>query len=172
MYNNFNNRNNHQGSSYFSQLIEKARASKDSKKLQKLKNDLIKYGTIAMVCGFVGVAVCFITFGVSAFNTVQSMDMGFPSGVLIPFFLFMPCGLVGVIGSVALRAGLSIAIGEKAVDFLDVNTYCPKCNTLVADDEKFCDNCGENILSKMTCTSCSTVNKLDAKFCKECGKEL
>ncbi len=45
--------------------------------------------------------------------------------------------------------------------------FCPKCNTLNADEIHYCLNCGHNL--KIDCISCHTPNRLDTTFCIKCG---
>ena len=52
-----------------------------------------------------------------------------------------------------------------------VKVKCPHCGALVAEDAKFCKECGKDITSgnKVKCPKCDASIAADAKFCKECG---
>lgn len=52
-----------------------------------------------------------------------------------------------------------------------VRVKCPHCGALVAEDAKFCKECGEEIVSgdNIKCHKCGAMIPADAKFCKECG---
>ncbi len=165
MNNNFNRDN------YFSKLIEKANKTMKKEEAQELKRKLIKYGTIGTIAGIIICITGFISFGYIAFSSVESYGMPTFTSFIIPIIAFMGGGIFAGISSTALQAGLAIFVGEKTSEFLDENTYCPKCNSLIDMDEKFCENCGEDIHSKRTCT-CGVINKFDSKFCKECGSKL
>ena len=47
---------------------------------------------------------------------------------------------------------------------------CPTCSYKNAQDAKFCENCGAQLVR--LCTSCRTENTPRAKFCKNCGENL
>ena len=59
---------------------------------------------------------------------------------------------------------------------------CPKCGYLVIDNEKFCKNCGSEIIreeegaidaaSKNICPKCGEEIDERMKFCKNCGSEI
>jgi hypothetical protein len=49
---------------------------------------------------------------------------------------------------------------------------CPSCSAEVAAGQKFCGECGTNVLAKPKCASCGTEGKTGQKFCSECGGKL
>ncbi|MDP3115092.1 MAG: zinc ribbon domain-containing protein [Candidatus Cloacimonadaceae bacterium] len=49
---------------------------------------------------------------------------------------------------------------------------CPKCNELISEGAKFCNNCGFSIATEVTCPYCGNDNKAGTKFCEECGKSI
>ncbi len=132
-----------------------------------LRKKLLKIGVSLAVIGFTGVFVCFILFATAGASGFTSN--GFSARILIPFFLFLPCGVVGSIGTTIASLGLKIMVTDYASTLIDetIGNACPHCNDPVEDDEIFCSNCGKKLKTK--CPSCQTVNSVDAKFCKRCG---
>ena len=53
----------------------------------------------------------------------------------------------------------------------EVKIKCPHCEALLAQDAKFCKECGKEIsqLGMVKCAKCNADIAADAKFCKECG---
>jgi len=49
---------------------------------------------------------------------------------------------------------------------------CIKCNAVIADDSKFCSECGGKVKVEIECANCKTINSESSKFCKQCGLEL
>ncbi len=47
---------------------------------------------------------------------------------------------------------------------------CPKCNSENPEGGKFCNNCGTKLV--ITCSGCKTEVKGGVKFCPECGQKL
>ena len=46
---------------------------------------------------------------------------------------------------------------------------CHKCNALVPDDAKFCNECGQSLGKTKSCPGCQELNDPDARFCDNCG---
>jgi len=54
-----------------------------------------------------------------------------------------------------------------------VKVKCPHCGELVAEDAKFCKECGKAMGGdKVNCPKCGDPNEPDAKFCDECGSPM
>jgi len=49
---------------------------------------------------------------------------------------------------------------------------CPKCGASVAENARFCPECGEKIKVEMTCAKCGAKLAARAKFCPECGEKI
>lgn len=49
---------------------------------------------------------------------------------------------------------------------------CPTCSATVPPGQKFCGECGANVLAKPVCPSCGAESKPGQKFCGECGGKL
>lgn len=49
---------------------------------------------------------------------------------------------------------------------------CPKCETPLASNAKFCPNCGEPLKPKDKCPKCGAKLLPNAKFCAECGEKI
>jgi len=50
-----------------------------------------------------------------------------------------------------------------------VRATCPQCNAPLAENAKFCPECGAAIRGEKFCTKCGAKIKPDAKFCPDCG---
>jgi len=50
-----------------------------------------------------------------------------------------------------------------------VRATCPQCNAPLAENSKFCPECGAAIKAERFCANCGAKIKADAKFCPECG---
>lgn len=157
---------------YLQSLIAKANKSSNKDEVKNIRNKLIKYGLVAGIGGFLGVFVCFVSFAVLGFSAVSNFNGGFSMSILIPFFLLIPCGVVGSLGLLTFKAGVAIVVVQKGTEFLDENKYCPECGDVVADDEQYCNKCGTPLLIEKICRECDTKNDLDSKFCKTCGSRL
>jgi hypothetical protein len=51
-------------------------------------------------------------------------------------------------------------------------TACPQCNAENAPGQKFCGECGTNVLVIPKCPSCNAQGERGQKFCGECGSKF
>lgn len=142
----------------------------NSEKAKKLRKKLLSIGLPLAILGFVGVFTCFILFataGVDAFD-----DHGFTARVLVPFFLIIPCAVVGSIGAAIASLGFRIVVVGYTSQLIDdtVGNNCPNCGDTISPDEIFCSKCGYQL--RKECPNCKTINSHEDKFCKKCGTEL
>ena len=49
---------------------------------------------------------------------------------------------------------------------------CPDCNKEIADNAKFCDGCGTEIVEAVFCPKCGAQVSAEATFCQNCGVSL
>ena len=49
---------------------------------------------------------------------------------------------------------------------------CSQCHHPNDADARFCDQCGNEMITNKRCTNCNNENDLDARFCDNCGKAL
>ncbi len=96
-------------------------------------------------------------------NSIQGNIMGVGMG------LGMGVGLGGVVGT--QFSDLTNSISTKGE-----TKKCPKCNTEMSKDTKFCGECGCNTIieveeknNKIKCSSCGAKLTENTKFCPECG---
>ncbi|NMB59564.1 MAG: zinc-ribbon domain-containing protein, partial [Chloroflexi bacterium] len=50
-----------------------------------------------------------------------------------------------------------------------IRATCPKCESPLATNAKFCPNCGEPLKKASHCTQCGAQLQPGAKFCADCG---
>ena len=49
---------------------------------------------------------------------------------------------------------------------------CPKCNSKILSDSKFCQECGEKIIQLNFCKQCGSEVSSNSKFCSKCGNKI
>jgi membrane protease subunit (stomatin/prohibitin family) len=52
------------------------------------------------------------------------------------------------------------------------SVQCPKCNSAIPPNTKFCPNCGEKIGGGIACPKCKTEMPPNSKFCPNCGNKM
>lgn len=139
-------------------------------KAKKLRKTLLKIGIPMAVLGFGGVFTCFILFTVLSFKNTANMSMD--TTFLIPFFLIIPCAIVGGLGATLTSLGLKIVITGYATNLIDevVGNNCPKCGNPINPDMPFCKKCGHKLVK--TCPECNHENDHESDFCEKCGAKL
>ena len=143
----------------------------NSEKAKKLRKKLLSIGLPLTIGGFGGALLCFILFTVFSIRAVETMS-GFNAGVLVPFFLIIPCALVGSIGAMLLSLAMQITVTayvSQTVDTTLKNT-CPHCQTVMDANAKFCGKCGKPFVK--ICSSCQAENDNANEYCSQCGQKL
>jgi membrane protease subunit (stomatin/prohibitin family) len=78
---------------------------------------------------------------------------------------------LGAGAGIGLGMGGAMGQGMQQGGSKTVMVKCQECGALVAEDAKFCKECGKPMAKagSMKCPKCGHPNPQDAKFCKECG---
>ncbi len=71
-----------------------------------------------------------------------------------------------------LGAGIGAGINSFSPTGNQTKIRCHKCNELLDENAKFCDNCGAALAKTIPCSNCGELNDPDAKFCDNCGSKL
>ncbi|MBQ4558537.1 MAG: zinc ribbon domain-containing protein [Clostridia bacterium] len=139
-------------------------------KAKNLRKKLLSIGLPMAIIGFLGVFICFAAFVIIGFSSVGGG--GFPAGILIPFILTIPCGVVGSIGAMIAGYGFRIVITGYSTNLINetVGNSCPSCGKTIDSEMDFCSNCGTKI--KKECSNCNHINSSNSKFCEKCGTKL
>ncbi len=134
-------------------------------KAKALRKKLLTIGLTMAILGGIGVLTCFTLFATAGMG-------GFSPRIMIPFILFLPCGVVAGIGVSIAQLGFQILVTGYTANLVDevVGNNCPTCNDIISEDEMFCSKCGTKLKSE--CPDCKTINAATDKFCKKCGKQL
>ena len=92
-------------------------------------------------------------------------------------------GDAGATALAGLGAGAGVGLGmggamtqgmQQGNQQQEIKVKCQNCGALVAQDAKFCKECGKEIVSgdKIKCPKCGDLNAPDAKFCDNCGTPM
>ena len=135
-------------------------------KAKKLRKKLLAIGLPLAIGGFLGVFICFALF-------VTAMGPnGFTARIMVPFLLFMPCGVVGGIGSMIASLGFKIVITGYTTNLINetVGNNCPNCGETISFEMQFCSKCGTKV--RKECPNCKYVNNHKSDYCEKCGTKL
>ncbi|MHC4743870.1 MAG: zinc ribbon domain-containing protein [Planctomycetota bacterium] len=128
-------------------------------------------------CAFVGGPILIVGIALTKFGYMGKVAR-YMAGEIAPVgkdtFNYMADGtkdgvktLATAIGS-GLGAGIAGASGAVSGG-QETKVRCHKCNELVDEDAKFCNECGVPLSKSKPCPQCSELNDGDAKFCDNCG---
>lgn len=77
---------------------------------------------------------------------------------------------IGLGAGATLGQVFANSISTQNIPKEEKTTTCPKCNTKIAENKKFCPECGENLGN--SCPKCGTSVKKSNKYCPNCGEKL
>lgn len=139
-------------------------------KAKRLRKKLLAIGLPLAICGFLGVFICFALFATAGFDAMESN--GFSARIMVPFLLFIPCGVVGGIGSVIASLGFKIVITGYTTNLINetVGNNCPNCGETIGSEMYFCSKCGTKV--RKECPNCKYVNNHKNDYCEKCGTKL
>lgn len=139
-------------------------------KAKRLRKKLLAIGLPLAICGFLGVFICFALFATAGFDAMGSN--GFSARIMVPFLLFIPCGVVGGIGSMIASLGFKIVITGYTTNLINetVGNNCPNCGETIGSEMYFCSKCGTKV--RKECPNCKYVNNHKSEYCEKCGTKL
>ncbi len=138
---------------------------------KKLRRRLLAIGLSLAICGYAGALVCFILFGTAGFDAFGK-NGGFTSRIMIPFFLMIPCAVIGGIGSMLASLGFKIVVTGYTSNLIDetVGNNCPNCGETITAETQFCPKCGTKV--RKECSKCHHINNYKNEYCENCGNRL
>lgn len=117
--------------------------------------------------------VLLVIFGaikqIEAWQIIWRVILGVVMFIVGGIFLGIGITMFAVTRSMINTNEGNVADGNRAMGTLNVNK-CPKCGAKLADDAKFCKNCGAEI-EQHKCPNCGAEMSDNSKFCEKCGKE-
>lgn len=139
-------------------------------KAKKLRKKLLSIGLPLAIGGFLGAFICFALFATAGFDDIG--PNGFSARIMIPFLLFIPCGIVGGIGSTLTSLGFKIVITGYATNLINetVGNNCPNCGETISSEMHFCPKCGAKV--RKECPNCKCINNHKNDYCEKCGTKL
>ena len=152
----------------------------NSEKAKKLRKTLLCIGIPMLVIGIVGTITCFVLFVIGGVNQQpqlptnpgEGVSLGFPSEMLIPFFLIIPCFIIFALGVELTSLGLKIIATGFTSKLIDetVGNNCPNCGNEILKNNSFCPKCGTKLVKK--CPNCNHENDNKSDYCVNCGTSL
>ena len=139
-------------------------------KAKKLRKKLLTIGLPLAIGGFLGAFICFALFATAGMDAVG--PNGFTARIMVPFLLFMPCFVVGGIGSLITSLGFEIVITGYTTNLINetVGNNCPNCGETINSEMIFCSKCGTKV--RKECSVCKHVNDHKSEYCEKCGNKL
>ena len=178
---------------YAKNINRKIGTTLTTEKAKKIRKNLIAWGFVLLVLGFVGFIVSMVVsfggIGGSSSSNVcpemgesgwfdcesDSMSAEFDSAVsfmLVGFIVGVISLVIIAIGGVMIKAGLIIVVGGAGAKFLDIAPKCSNCGDPVDENEMYCNKCGAELKSRVKCSNCGTQNEIGDAHCRNCGKLL
>lgn len=142
----------------------------NSEKAKKLRKKLLSIGLPLAIIGYLGVFICFVLCATAGFSSFS--DNGFSARILVPFFLAIPCAVLGSIGSTLSALGFKIVITGYTTNLINetVGNNCPNCGDKITEGEDYCSKCGYALQKQ--CTKCGHLNSIKNQYCEKCGTQL
>lgn len=139
-------------------------------KAKKLRKKLLSIGLTLAIVGFLGVFACFVSFAITSFNPSMLDDSTI--GLIIPYILFIPFGIIASIGSAITSLGFKIIITGYTTNLINetVGNNCPNCGETFSSEMIFCSKCGTKL--KNECPNCKHINSYKSSYCEKCGTKL
>ena len=139
-------------------------------KAKKLRKKLLTIGLPLAIGGFLGMFICFALYATAGMNAFG--PNGFTARIMVPFLLFMPCGVVGAIGSMIASLGFKIVVTGYTTNLINetVGNNCPNCGETINSEMIFCSKCGSKV--KNECSNCKHINSHKSDYCEKCGTKL
>ena len=139
-------------------------------KAKKLRKKLLTIGLPLAIGGFLGMFICFALFATAGMNAFG--PNGFTARIMVPFLLFVPCGVVGALGSMIASLGFKIVVTGYTTNLINetVGNNCPNCGETINSEMIFCSKCGSKV--KNECSNCKHINSHKSDYCEKCGTKL
>lgn len=139
-------------------------------KAKNLRKKLLTIGLTMAIVGFLGVFACFVMFTLAGANSMGTE--GFSTKILVPFLLFIPCGIIAAIGAKLASLGFKIVVAGYTTSLIDetVGNSCPKCGEAITPEMQFCSKCGTKV--RKECSKCKHINNHKSEYCEKCGTKL
>ena len=72
-----------------------------------------------------------------------------------------------------IKEGISLLNSDEK----PLGRLCPKCNSKMEANQRFCGNCGfdtanADVKNTIKCPNCGSINKAGTKYCPECGQKM
>ena len=142
-------------------------------KAKKLRKNLLLIGLPIAIIGFLGMFTCITLFVINCVGSRPDFTTTtFPTKILVPFLLIIPCFAIGGIGSSIASLGFKIVITGYTTNLINetVGNNCPNCGETIGSEMYFCSKCGAKV--RKECSNCKHINNYKSYYCEKCGTKL